>query len=185
MQTPEAIRQLLRLWVTQTKEHRPGDVLIDELCIVDKSCRADLVHANGRLTGFEVKSESDSLKRWPQQMEAYLRVFDEVWMCCHRKHAVRALDESHPSVGILIVDEFSSIAVLRPARENKHITPYDLSGLLWREELDDLCLKQGLPIVRRERIREARHRIAKAVPLDALRTQVLNRLKVRYAPATS
>lgn len=118
-------------------------------------------------------------------MEAYLRVFDEVWLCCHRKHAVRALSESHPSVGILIIDEFSSIAVLRPARENRSVVPYDLSGLLWREELDDLCVRQGLPVLRRERIREARHRIANAVPLDTLRTQVLDRLKVRYAPMAS
>jgi hypothetical protein len=185
MQSPETIRQLLRSWVAHAMTHLPGDVLIDELCIVDKTCRADLVHANGRLCGFEVKSESDTFKRWPQQMEAYLRVFDEVWLCCHRKHAVRALGESHPSVGILIVDEFSSIAVLRPARENKSVMPYDLSGLLWREELDELCVKQGLPVLRRERIREARHRVAKAVPLDALRSQVLDRLKVRYAPPAS
>jgi hypothetical protein len=167
MQSPETIRQLLRSWVAHAMTHLPGDVLIDELCIVDKTCRADLVHANGRLCGFEVKSESDTFKRWPQQMEAYLRVFDEVWLCCHRKHAVRALGESHPSVGILIVDEFSSIAVLRPARENKSVMP------------------QGLPVLRRERIREARHRVAKAVPLDALRSQVLDRLKVRYAPPAS
>ncbi|KWF56305.1 sce7726 family protein [Burkholderia pseudomultivorans] len=185
MHSPETIRQLLRSWVTRAKEHRPGDVLIDELCIVDKSCRADLVHANGRLTGFEVKSESDSLKRWPQQMDAYLRVFDEVWICCHRKHAIRALDESHSSVGVLIIDELSSIAILRPASENRRVAPYDLSGLLWREELDDLCVKQGLPVVRRERIRDVRHRIAKTVPLDVLRTQVLERLKVRYAPTAS
>lgn len=118
-------------------------------------------------------------------MEAYLRVFDEVWICCHRKHAVRALSDSHASVGILIIDEFSSIAVLRPARENKDVIPYDLSGLLWREELDELCIRQGLPVRRRERIRETRHRVAGSVPLDALRSQVLERLKVRYAPVAS
>jgi hypothetical protein len=185
MQTPETIRQLLRTWVTNAKEHHVGDVLIDELCIVDKTCRADLVHANGRLCGFEVKSEADTFKRWPQQMEAYLRIFDEVWICCHRKHAVRALSDSHASVGILIIDEFSSIAVLRPARENKGVIPYDLSGLLWREELDELCIKQGLPVHRRERIREARHRVAESVPLGVLRSQVLERLKVRYSPIAS
>lgn len=185
MHSPETIRQLLRSWVAHAKTHLPGDVLIDELCIVDKTCRADLVHANGRLCGFEVKSEADTFKRWPQQMEAYLKVFDEVWICCHRKHAVRALSDCHASIGILIVDEFSSIAVLRPARENKDIVPYDLSGLLWREELDDLCKRQGLPVHRRERIRETRHRVAESVPLDALRLQVLERLKVRYAPVNS
>ena len=184
MQTPETIRHLLRSWVQGAKQHLPGDVLIDELCIVDKTCRADLVHANGQLCGFEVKSEADTFKRWPQQMEAYLRVFDEVWLCCHRKHAVRALDESHPSIGILIVDEYSSIAVLRPARPNKCVVPYDLSGLLWREELDELCASQGLPVLRRERIRDARHRVSTAVPLDVLKAQVLSRLKVRYASAS-
>ncbi|WP_147297964.1 sce7726 family protein [Trinickia dinghuensis] len=184
MHSPETIRQLLRSWVATTKQHLPGDVFIDELCIVDKTCRADLVHANGLLCGFEVKSESDTFKRWPQQMEAYLRVFDEVWLCCHRKHAVRALGESGPTVGILIVDEYSSIAVLRPAGKNRNVAAYDLSGLLWREELDALCVKQGVPVVRRERIREARHRVADTVPLEALREEVLVRLKARYGEAS-
>ena len=41
---------------------------------VDCSFRADLALANGRLVGFEIKSQKDSLKRWTSQMMAYNNV---------------------------------------------------------------------------------------------------------------
>ncbi|CUB01453.1 sce7726 family protein [Comamonas thiooxydans] len=181
MQSPEKIRQMLRSWVVNAKDPGPADVLVDELCIIDKTCRADLVHANGKLTGFEVKSEADTLTRWPHQMDAYLRVFDEVWLCCHRKHAVRALSESIPAVGILIVDEYGALAVLRPAQQNKSVNSYDLTGLLWRKELDELCKEQGLSVTRKELIKEVRHRVSNSVSVDLLKAYVLKAIKERYS----
>lgn len=181
MQNPEKIRQQLKSWVISSKQHAPSDVFVDEMCIVDKTCRADLVHANGKLTGFEVKSEADSLSRWPHQMDAYLRIFDEVWLCCHRKHAVRALDESIKSVGIIIVDEYDSMAVLRPAVQNNKINSYDLTGLLWRKELDILCKKNEIKISKKELIKEVRHRVAETVPIEELKDSVLKAIKERYS----
>lgn len=181
MQGPNEIRNNLKKWVSLNKEHDANDVLIDELCIVDKSCRVDLVHANGKLTGFEVKSEADSLSRWPHQMDAYLRIFDEVWICCHRKHALRAIAESNDVVGVIIVDEYDSMAILKPAKTNKNINGYDLTGLLWRKELDELCIKNSIKISSRELIKEVRHRVSEAVPLDIIRKFVLEVIKLRYS----
>ncbi|WP_250492562.1 sce7726 family protein [Caballeronia sp. GAWG1-1] len=181
MHTPQTIRSLLRDWIIRTKEHKVSDVFINELCIVDKTCRVDLVHANGRFIGFEVKSEADTLKRWPQQMDAYLRIFDEVWLCCHRKHALRGAETSDPAVGIIIIDELSSLAILRPAQYNKKVNPLALAGLLWRKELDQLCSLYGMPVIRRQLIQDVRYLVADKVPVDALKAFVLQRVKERYS----
>lgn len=179
--SPQTIRQKLRSWLQITHQFSSGDVFIDELCIVGKKNRADLVHANGRLCGFEVKSEFDTLKRWQDQRNAYFEVFDEVWLCCHRKHATRALADSDTKYGILIIDDFGCIAVLRPAKKNEKVSPFFLAELLWRENLDSICKKYDLPVNRRDKIVEARKKLVSGLPLDIIQKEVLNVLKKRYA----
>jgi hypothetical protein len=177
---PQIIREKLRQWVEATGEHREGDVFIDELCIIDKTNRADLVHANGRLCGFEIKSEADTLKRWPDQRTAYKLIFDEVWICCHRKHAPHILLDEEDDSGIIIIDDYGSLAVLRPAKHNRHTNGYHLTGLLWRGELDSLCRQHNLPVIRSEKIKDARQRVATSLPLEVVRNAVLAVLKDRY-----
>ena len=68
-------------------------------------------------------------------MMAYNNVFDEIWLCSHGKHLHRALDITDKHIGVLAVDDSGSITVVRYAAENTKLNFYDLSGLLWKEEL--------------------------------------------------
>lgn len=59
--------------------HVVGDaVLISEMVVDNWARRADVVLANGRLWGFEVKSEQDSLNRLPGQIESFNRAFEKL-----------------------------------------------------------------------------------------------------------
>lgn len=180
MISPDQIRLQLRQWVASYRKHHESDVLIDELCFVEKRNRADLVHANGQLTAYEIKSAADTMQRWPDQHEAYLRVFDTVWLCCHNKHIFKALEISPVQVGLMVMDDLGGLAIMREARQNKRVNAYDLTGFLWREELDELCREQDLTVQRKEKIREARLRVADSLPLDTIRSKVLSCLKLRY-----
>lgn len=181
MNSTYAIRTLLRQWVLSHRPERPGDVLLDELCFLERKNRADLVHANGILTAFEIKSGADSLVRWPNQMRAYLQVFDEVWLCFHARHIKKAMETSAPSVGLLLVDDLGGLAMIRAAKKNKEVNAFFLSSLLWRAEVDELFLDLGLTVSRREKIKEARARLAQEAPLEAIQAKVLGCLKKRYA----
>lgn len=181
MKGPELIKTRLRDWIVSTRGLRSGDVLVEEMCFLDKRNRADLVHANGVLSAFEIKSGHDTLARWPSQMEAYLGVFDEVWLCMHGKHVGRAMEATTPSVGLLVADDYGGLAIIRPAARNKKVFPYHLTGLLWRAELDALCRNQNIPVNRKEGIKAARERVSREVSLTAIREHVLCCLKLRYA----
>jgi len=157
-----------------------SDVFIEELCIVDKSNRADLVHANGSLLGFEIKSANDTLARWEKQSAAYAMIFDEVWLCCHARHVQKAFEVSAPYVGLMGVDDHGGLIVLRPAKLNKHVNVHAVSGLLWRSEIDDLLHRHGLIVDRKEKIDAARARCCANLPFSAIREEVLLRLKQRY-----
>ena len=60
------------------RERHPGTLIIDELPICRHAARADLAVINGHFSGYEIKSDRDTLKRLGSQVDAYCRVFDYV-----------------------------------------------------------------------------------------------------------
>lgn len=187
MLSPTDIRERLRTWVSAHLSNSPEDVLIDELGFVnqqigktiDASFRADLALANGRLVGFEIKSGADTLKRWPSQCQAYFNVFDEVWLCTHGRHLEKALAITPKEAGVILVDDLGGVAMLRSAKRNGSLSSYDLSGLLWREELDELCSMNGLRTLSKETKAQVRAKVSDGIPLEAIRNYVISRLKYR------
>lgn len=53
-------------------------VVISEMVVDNWSRRADVVLANGKLWGFEIKSEQDTLERLPGQIEVFTRSFEKL-----------------------------------------------------------------------------------------------------------
>lgn len=185
---PDDIRIALRSWVQNKFELKQDDILINELgfwnkdpeSTVDCSFRADLALANGRLVGFEIKSQKDSLKRWLSQMTAYSNVFDEIWLCSHGKHLHRALEITEKHIGVLVVDDSGSITVVRYATENTKLNFYDLSGLLWKDELLNFAsLNNVIEIKSRMTKNEIRDVLSKQSNLAQLKPYVLQKLKER------
>ncbi len=186
--SPNHIKDLLHRWVDSAFQLKDTDVLINELgfynkdieSTIDNTFRADVALANGRLVGFEIKSEKDSLKRWPSQMSAYTNVFDEVWLCTHGKHLECALKITHKNIGILLVDSLGSIAVVRNAKEAASLNNvYDLSGLLWKDEVVDLAKKYDIAVKARTTKREVRDLLANSLTIEQVRPYVLEKLKAR------
>lgn len=188
--TPIEIRHHLRNWVYDKFELSDNDILIDELGFVNKhptstidnTYRADLVLANGRLVGFEIKSKKDTLKRWEQQKNAYTNVFDEVWLCVHNKHLQQAMDVTQKHIGIILTDDYGGLAVVRVAKEKHGLNNiYDMSGLLWREEIDELLKIHNIIVKSRTTKKEVREMLAEHLSLEQVRDFVLQKIKLRKA----
>lgn len=187
MLSPMEIRGKLREWVSANLSSGPDDVLIDELGFVnlrpgrtiDNTFRADLALANGRLVGFEIKSGSDSLKRWPSQCEAYFNVFDEVWLCTHGRHLEKALTMTPKNTGVLLVDDLGGFAILRSAKANESVSAYDITGLLWRDELDEMCLAAGIKCLSRHTKKDVRLKVSQSISIADIRAFALQKLKAR------
>lgn len=178
--TPIDIRIALENWVSTYQPHADEDVLVGEMCFLGKKRRADLVHANGKLSAYEIKSESDNLSRWPGQEEAYFKVFDHVWLCCHTRHIEKALVKSSDQTGILLIDDHSNIAVVRKPKINKHYDIEEVARLLWRSEIDSLLSKKGININPKERIAQAREKLLKNCSNPELKKETISLLKERY-----
>jgi hypothetical protein len=178
------IRQVLRAQLARRYASTdPGTLIIDELPICRHAARADLAVINGSLSGYEIKSDRDTLKRLERQKDAYSRVFEYVTVVAAATHIDRLLQLVPTWWGIsaVVLSEGDvCFRQLRPPRGNPEQCPLSICQLLWRSEALHILKTRGLAFKMsshpRRRLWE---RIVEEVPLNELRQIVAAKLKAR------
>lgn len=122
--------------------------IINELGINFGASRIDVAVVNGILHGYEIKSESDTLKRLPQQMEYYNRLFERMTIVTDQKY-LEAAEQMVPNWwGIQVVKkrkEYITLATIRKGRRKPSQDKELLLKLLWKEDLERLIDFLGYP----------------------------------------
>lgn len=161
----------------------PDTVIIEELGLRHGACRIDLVVVNGILHGFELKSDSDTLRRLPRQAETYNRVLDCVTLVVGSRHLDKATEMVPGWWGIRVAvgaEPQITLQDVRPPKENPSPDPLAIARLLWREEalalLRELGQATGLYSKPRGLIYA---KLAMTSDIDFLRAGVRQRLKHR------
>lgn len=77
--------------------------------------KADCVILNGKSTCYEIKTDYDSLTRLEDQLAAYMKIFDEVYVVCSLKHLKNVEASIDTRVGILILSDRLSFKQHRKA----------------------------------------------------------------------
>jgi len=161
----------------------PNARIVDEMSVLTGECRIDVALINGRLEGFEIKSDGDSLARLPRQAMAYGRVFDRLTMVCAERHVDSAVSLLPEWWGIEVAEQRGSrtrIIRKRAARANPALEPQAIAQLLWRAEalsaLEKLDAAQGLRSKPRRTLWSA---LAEAAPRHQLRAMVRETLRAR------
>ena len=128
-----ALRSLLR------SEHagEEDSVFIEELGLCGGQVRIDLAVVNGRLHGYEIKSDRDTLERLDRQLEIYNRVLDRATLVVGERH----LDQAKASLpgwwGLLRIEASPAgprFTTIRRGRRNPQRNARTLAELLWRDE---------------------------------------------------
>jgi hypothetical protein len=113
-------------------------------------CKADLVILNGTSTVYEVKSERDSLARLQRQVNAYAKVFANVYVIAAENH-VDAVKASVPEeVGILRLNHRHQISVMREAVDRAaNTSPAAIFDSIRIEEASLILRSEGasIPVV--------------------------------------
>lgn len=177
------IRTALHARLEAQHKGDPTTRVVDELGILTGDCRIDVAVINGRLEGFEIKSERDTLDRLPRQAEAYGRVFDRVTLVCGERHLERIRQCVPGWWGIAVAqaaDNNVRIVGKRPARANPSVEPVAVVQLLWRDEtlaaLEALGRADGLRSKPRRILWAA---LAGSLPQTKLRALVRDQLRTR------
>ena len=113
--------------------------VINELGLKNGEYRADIAVLNGKMIGYEIKAESDTLSRLEAQVKAYNALFDKVFIITCEKHLAGALKIIPVWWGIYLASEDKQngsyqFENYRSAKTNKKKDPFSIAQLLWKDE---------------------------------------------------
>jgi len=160
--------------------------IIEELGIVHGTARIDVAVVNGVIHGYELKSDKDTLKRLPGQIEVYNSVLDKVTLVVGKNHLHEAIS---------IVPDWWGITVAKVGDPNRGVSLYSIreadfnphqdravamAALLWRDEALGILEKIGQADGVRSKTREEIYvRLAKALNPEILAENVRSHLRSR------
>lgn len=140
------IKAALIDWLYE-KGHVEDAVIINEMVVANWSRRADIAVANGRLSVYEIKSDADTLKRLPGQVDLFSSHFDKVTLVVASKFVSTVLDGYPPEIGVLEVMCDGGAIRLRQARAGRIVETKNssvLSSFLTKLDLCKLLRKEGV-----------------------------------------
>ena len=112
-------------------------------------CRADIAVINGQLVGYEIKSDSDSLRRLGRQVESYNAVFDKAFIVSGDRHIDKIRKIVPEWWGVIISSKGPKGSInfnmIRRAQVNRNIDPVSVARLLWRDEAAEILQQRRLP----------------------------------------
>ncbi|WP_294189771.1 sce7726 family protein [uncultured Clostridium sp.] len=143
------IRKVLYKKILETKEFisDSSTLVIDEFNVCRGSSRADIAVINGKLHGYEIKSEQDTLDRLPGQVSDYNKIFDKVTIVAAEKYIDKIYNIIPDWWGVYCVENKNnklSLKRKRNARINRNIDTVNLLQLLWKDELIQLLHSHGI-----------------------------------------
>lgn len=162
----------------------PNTLVVDELGLRHGSCRADIAVVNGKMIGFEIKGDTDTLKRLPVQVRAYNAVFDRAAVITTVRHKREVLSRLPKWWGLIVCHTGSRRTVrfetFREAEVNLKVDPLAVAQLLWKTEVVSMLSEFGEPpsLLRRPRAR-LYERLVEVLELPRLQRRVRDSLRKR------
>jgi len=142
------IRQNFHRKILRRQHVRNDTLVIDELGLNHGKCRADIAVVNGHLVGYEIKSNSDSLRRLREQVKAYSAVFDRAFIVVGDRHIDKIQNSVPEYWGVIISSRGPKGAInfnmIRRAQVNRNIDPISVARLLWRDEAVEILQQRRL-----------------------------------------
>lgn len=132
------IRGPLQQWLRTLHKADPSTRFIHELEIPRPSARVDLAMINGRLAGFEIKSDADRLERLLRQAASFSQVFERMTIVVTPRNLSR-VEKPIPRWWEIVVCEGNTFHVCRRGRLNRNVDLTKLLYILTKVELIRIC----------------------------------------------
>src|SRR5438552_16067464 len=136
--TDSEIRRSLHRKLLRAHHAARDTLVIDELGLKNGCCRADIAVVNGRLVGYEIKSDRDSLARLKKQILFYDSVFDSVTIVVGRRHRAVISRRVPRHWGVVLATAGKRGAIhfetKRRPSANPRVDLLSVVQLLWRAE---------------------------------------------------
>jgi hypothetical protein len=147
MTTDATIRRAIR--ASLVFQHQGEDaVIVDELKVSLGSGRIDVAVINGRIEGYEIKSDKDSLNRLSRQAAMFGAVADRMTLVVGERHLEKAASSVPDWWGVVLctADDTGNVTLrrIRRGRLNRKLDKVALLETLERDELISLLASAKL-----------------------------------------
>ncbi len=177
MKDPQ-IRQILRKTALNKYISDPHSKVVEELDLPVGGARIDMAVINGHFHGYEIKSASDTLKRLPNQLEAYTNVFDYLTIVTEEKY-FKKIERIIPDwVGISLCVN-GQIKSVKKSYKNNSKNGFFIAKLLWHDELVEVLSQTDIPFKKRYRNWTLCELLRDNMEIDILSKLVREKLKQR------
>jgi len=182
MRDPD-IRKALTTYLSALHADQPETLFRHELGLCSGERRIDLAVLNGSITGYEIKSDVDTLMRLSGQADVYNQVLDYATVVTTARYIEKATALLPSWWGVILaqsLDREVALTEVRPMTRNVEHSPMALAQLLWRDEaLNELRCRNAARGFAKKARWYVWERLIEVVPLDELRDVVRERLKAR------
>ena len=177
------IRQVVLSHLSREYERDPDSVIIEELGLCQGEARVDIAVVNGSIHGFEIKSDQDTLKRLPGQVEIYSRSLDAVTLVVGGRHLDQSLKVIPKWWGVIVAKEKLGqvhLKIRRQCKLNPCLDPFAVVQILWRDEAFKALKERGLHcgLANKPRITLWK-KLVEYLPINELVSLVMSILKSR------
>jgi len=115
------------------KNKKSSTTILSEFRVGDN--KADLVIVNGHSVCYEIKTRYDSLKRLPDQLSSYTKIFDKVYVVCDEYFKDEILNLIPLNVGVFEFTHRGALREIKKAKVNIQPISYEtMIGSLRMEE---------------------------------------------------
>lgn len=154
--------------------------IFEELGVHHGTTRIDIAAINGIMHGYEIKSDRDTLKRLPEQMNEFNAVFDKMTLIIGKRHLYAAINIVPDWWGIIIAKTDKNHKIffqtIRKAENNQNQAGISIARLLWKKEALEILEERNKAKGVRSKPREfVYQKLATVLDMDTLKE------KVRYA----
>jgi len=136
---------------------------------------------NGELSGYKIKSPSDTLARFPNQCRVYSKVVDRAWLVATEKTLAKSsCPEWWGQIAVFDAGDRLGLRLVRHAQLNPHPDALSIAKLLWRDEALEVLRGAGRArgVMTKSR-KVVWKRLIESVTLDDLRAAVRAALQRR------
>jgi len=176
------IRSALRERLHLLHATEPDTAIIEELSLCQGDARVDVAVVNGSFSGYEIKSDRDTLARLPNQLAAYELCFDTMTIVVGLRHVKECMETLPQWWGIweaVATEDGVKFGCWREAAPNHRIAPARVVQLLWKNEAREALQQIGVKPPSKSSRRDLWAMLLAAVPPQELFQIVRSRIRAR------
>jgi len=142
------IRNALKKKLGKEFSDEASTKIVEEFGIHHGEVRADVAVINGKLHGYELKSDLDTFNRLPNQIKYYNLIFDEITLVVGKTHIHKAIYTVPDWWGIKLAKINKKNRVqfiqIREANQNTSQNNHAIAQLLRKEEIISVLAERGV-----------------------------------------